>query len=67
MPLIRVELFDFRVNPEVSEQLIAKMTDTLCEVVGEVVREHTWVIVEGHDPSNWGTGGKPLRVPDMPS
>jgi len=51
----------------VSEQLIAKMTDTLCEVVGEVVREHTWVIVEGHDPSNWGTGGKPLRVPDMPS
>ena len=34
MPLIRVELFDFRVNPEVSEQLIAKMTDTLCEVVG---------------------------------
>ncbi len=27
MPLIRVELFDYRVTPEVSEKLIAGMTD----------------------------------------
>ena len=59
MPLIRVELFDFRVTPEVSEELIAKMTDTLCDVIGEVVREHTWVIVEGHDAHRWGRDGKP--------
>ena len=31
MPLIRVELFDYRVTPEVSEKLIAEMTDALCD------------------------------------
>jgi len=33
MPLIRVELFDYRVTPEVSEKLIAGMTDALCEAL----------------------------------
>jgi phenylpyruvate tautomerase PptA (4-oxalocrotonate tautomerase family) len=23
------------------------------------LREHTWVIVEGHSPKNWGVGGVP--------
>jgi len=23
------------------------------------LREHTWVIVEGHDAHRWGRGGKP--------
>ena len=30
MPLIRVELFDYRVNEETSEKLIAGLTDALC-------------------------------------
>ena len=33
MPLIEVKLFDYRVTPEVSEALIAKLTDALCEAV----------------------------------
>ena len=66
MPLIRVELFDYRVTPEVSATIIEKMTDALCDAVHPGLRDHTWVIVEGHDPKNWGAGGKPWPVGEMP-
>jgi phenylpyruvate tautomerase PptA (4-oxalocrotonate tautomerase family) len=66
MPLIRVELFDYRVNEETSEKLIAGLTDALCAATNEGLRDHTWVIVEGHDPKNWGVGGKPWPVGEMP-
>ena len=66
MPLIRVELFDFRVDEETSAKLIAGLTDALCEATHEALRDHTWVIVEGHDPKNWGLGGKPWPVGEMP-
>ena len=59
MPLIRVELFDFRVNEETSEKLISGLTDALCAATTEALREHTWVIVEGHSPKHWGVGGRP--------
>jgi phenylpyruvate tautomerase PptA (4-oxalocrotonate tautomerase family) len=60
MPLIKVDLFDFRVNDETSAKLIASMTDALCAATTEELREHTWVIVEGHSPKNWGIGGAPM-------
>jgi phenylpyruvate tautomerase PptA (4-oxalocrotonate tautomerase family) len=66
VPLIRVELFDFRMSDETSEELIAGMTDALCRATHEGLRDHTWVIVEGHSPKNWGLGGKPWPVQEMP-
>ena len=36
MPLIRVELFDFRVNEETSAKLIAGLTDTLCAAIAAI-------------------------------
>ena len=66
MPLIRVELFDYRVTEETSAALIEKLTDALCEVTQPGLRDHTWVIVEGHSPKNWGLGGKPWPVGEMP-
>jgi len=72
MPLIRVELFDYRLSEEVSAQLIEKLTDALCEATHPGLRDHTWVIVEGHSPKkghspkNWGLGGKPWPVGEMP-
>jgi phenylpyruvate tautomerase PptA (4-oxalocrotonate tautomerase family) len=66
VPLIRVELFDYRVNEETSAKLIAGLTDALCAATHEGLRDHTWVIVEGHDPKNWGLGGKPWPVGEMP-
>ena len=59
MPLIRVELFDFRLDEETSRKLIRSLTDALCEATTEGLREHRWVIVEGHSPKNWGLGGEP--------
>ena len=60
MPLVRVELFERRLNPELEARLIERMTETLLEVLeAPELREHTWVIVEGHDAHRWGRGGKP--------
>jgi len=66
MPLIKVELFDYRMSDETSAALIEKLTDALCEATHPGLRDHTWVIVEGHSPKNWGLGGKPWPVDQMP-
>jgi len=60
MPLVRVELFERRLNPELESLLIDRLTETLLEVLeAPELKEHTWVIVEGHDPHRWGRNGKP--------
>ena len=58
MPLIEVKLYDRRVNPEASEKIIKELTDGLCRACGEEVREHTWVVVQGLPPQQWGIAGK---------
>ncbi len=65
MPMIRVELFDYRIDDEVSAKLIKGMTDVMCDVIHESMRDHTFVIVEGHSPKNWGVGGRPWPVDEM--
>jgi 4-oxalocrotonate tautomerase len=59
MPLIEVKLYDRRVNPEASEKIIRELTEGLCRAVGEEVREHTWVVVQGVAPQQWGIAGNP--------
>ena len=60
MPLVRIELFERRLNPELESRLIERMTETLLEVLeAPELKEHTWVIVEGHDPHRWGRNAKP--------
>ena len=66
MPLIEVKLFDFRLDEETTRKLIENLTDGLCEATTEGLREHTWVIVEGHSPKNWGLAGKPWPTEKMP-
>ncbi len=66
MPLIEVKLFDFRMDEETSRKLIAGLTDALCEATTEGLREHTWVVVEGHSPKNWGVGGVPWPADKTP-
>jgi 4-oxalocrotonate tautomerase len=59
MPIIEVKAFERRFeDPEAAEQLIAKLTDALCDVYGEEVREETWVLLTGFEASRWGFGGK---------
>jgi 4-oxalocrotonate tautomerase len=59
MPIIEVKAFEGRfADRDKSAELIAKLTDALCEVYGEELREETWVVLTGVDPSRWGFGGK---------
>ena len=50
MPLVEVKLYDRRINDDVVPQVIEKVTDAICDVIGEDIREHTWVLVEGLSP-----------------
>ena len=60
MPLVRVELFERRLTPELESRLIERLTDALLDALeAPELREHTWVIVEGHDTHRWGRSGKP--------
>ncbi len=58
MPLIQVKLYDQRVTEESTPQIVKALTDALCSVTSEEIRPHTWVIVEGVSPKNWGVGGE---------
>ncbi|MGH2953535.1 MAG: tautomerase family protein [Solirubrobacterales bacterium] len=59
MPLIEVKAFERRFeDPQAAERLIAKLTDALCEVYGEELRDETWVLLEGVEASRWGFGGE---------
>ena len=59
MPLVQVKLYDTRVNDELAAQLIERITDVICELTSEGMREHTWVLVEGVPARQWGIAGKP--------
>jgi len=55
-----VELFERRLTPELESKLIERMTEALLEVLdAPELKEHTWVIVEGHDAHRWGRNAKP--------
>jgi len=59
MPLIEVKAFERRFeDAEAAPRLIAALTDAMCDVFGEDVRDEVWVVVEGVSPSRWGFGGK---------
>jgi 4-oxalocrotonate tautomerase len=59
MPLIEVKALERRFeDPQTAEFLIAKLTDALCDVYGEELREETWVVLEGIEASRWGFGSK---------
>jgi 4-oxalocrotonate tautomerase len=58
MPFIDVKLYDRRVTPESSQRIIKELTDALaraCE--DESVKDHTWVVVQGVPPNQWGIAG----------
>jgi 4-oxalocrotonate tautomerase len=59
MPVIEVKAFERRFeDPATSEELITKLTDALCDVYGEELRDETWVMLTGVEASRWGFGGK---------
>ncbi|MER6528573.1 tautomerase family protein [Streptomyces sp. NPDC001508] len=59
MPLIEAKLYEKRLTPETRRRLIERLTDAAVEVLGEEVREHTWVVLYPVPETEWGIGGRP--------
>jgi len=59
MPLVNVKVYEQRVTPEFSAKVIERITDVICELTSEEMRQYTWVLVEGVPPSQWGMSGQP--------
>jgi 4-oxalocrotonate tautomerase len=63
VPFVEVKAFEQRVDDASAARIIAAVTDALCSVWGEGVRDATWVTVEGLPPARWGIGGSPSAPP----
>jgi 4-oxalocrotonate tautomerase len=60
MPLLQVTLIEGR-GPDVKEQLIAALTETVVQVVG-APRESVRVILHEVPPAHWGVGGASKKL-----
>jgi 4-oxalocrotonate tautomerase len=58
LPYIEVKAFERRITDDSARRVIEELTDALCKVLGEEVREATWVVVEGISPQRWGIAGE---------
>jgi len=58
VPYVEVKAFERRIDDDSAQRVVELLTDALCEALGEEVREHTWVVVEGVSPARWGIAGK---------
>jgi 4-oxalocrotonate tautomerase len=60
MPFIEVKgLEQWFESDEMSERMIAALTDATCSVIGEDHRNNIWVCLQGISPARFGVGGKP--------
>jgi 4-oxalocrotonate tautomerase len=66
MPVITVQVIKGVVltSDEQKHELLHKITDAFIEVVGEVARPFTYVIIQETPRFEWSIGGHPL--PDLP-
>ena len=58
MPIIRTTLLKGFTTRDQREELIARFSDTLADVCGEVTRPYTFSLVEEVDPGNWQVQGQ---------
>ena len=63
MPLIDVKLYEGRLNPDSQAALIARLTDAVAEVLGDQVRDQTWVVLQEIPAARWGIAGRPGTPP----
>ncbi|MFF6918362.1 tautomerase family protein [Streptomyces sp. NPDC012466] len=59
MPFIDVKIYDRRLTPESERALIERLTQATVDVLGEEVREQTWITLTGIPAQRWGIAGKP--------
>jgi 4-oxalocrotonate tautomerase len=57
MPVVTVRTWESSLDEASEERLIAAITDAVTAVLGEGLREHTTVLLEGVPERRWGSGG----------
>jgi 4-oxalocrotonate tautomerase len=62
MPLVEVNLVEGAVTDEERSKLIAGITDATEAVLGQAVRQYTWVVVHDVKSGAWGMGGEGLTT-----
>jgi 4-oxalocrotonate tautomerase family enzyme len=64
MPIITVQFIeDVVATPEQKRELIVRLTDTFCEILGDVVRPFVYCIIQETPQQEWGIAGVPM--PDL--
>ncbi len=64
MPIITVQFIeDVVATPEQKRQLIEQLTDTFCDILGDVVRPFVYCIIQETPQGEWGIAGVPM--PDL--
>src|SRR5574341_183262 len=64
MPIITVQFIkDVVATPEQKRELIVRLTDTFCAILGDVVRPFVYCIIEETPQGEWGIAGVPM--PDL--
>jgi 4-oxalocrotonate tautomerase len=62
MPVVNVRLMENVLSPEQKQEIAEQFTDTLASVIGEPVRELTWVIVDDIQSGQLNIGAKPITT-----
>jgi 4-oxalocrotonate tautomerase len=64
MPIINIKFIkDVVATDEQKKELVIRMTDTFCDVLGEVVRPFVYCIIDETPVGLWGIAGVPM--PDL--
>jgi 4-oxalocrotonate tautomerase family enzyme len=64
MPIITVQFIkDVVATPEQKRELIVRLTDTFCDILGDVVRPFVYTLIEETPQQEWGIAGVPM--PDL--
>ncbi len=64
MPIITVQFIEEVVaTPEQKRELIVRLTDTFCDILGDVVRPFVYCIIQETPQQEWGIAGVPM--PDL--
>jgi 4-oxalocrotonate tautomerase len=62
MPVVNVRVMENVLSPEQKQEIAEQFTETLVSVIGEPVRELTWVIVDDIRSGQLSIAAKPVTT-----
>jgi 4-oxalocrotonate tautomerase len=62
MPVVNLRLMENVLSPGQKQEIAEQFTETLVSVIGEPVRELTWVIVDDIRSGQLSIGGNPITT-----